>query len=42
MHKDNQALIFEITREGRIGYSLPELDVPELDLSDSIAKRICS
>lgn len=33
MHKDNQALIFEITREGRIGYSLPELDVPELDLS---------
>ena len=34
MHKDNQALIFEITREGRIGYSLPELDVPELDLSD--------
>ena len=34
MHKDNQPLIFEITKEGRIGYSLPELDVPELDLSD--------
>src|SRR3954452_22194559 len=34
MHKDNQPLIFELTREGRIGYSLPELDVPELDLSD--------
>jgi len=34
MHKDNQALIFEITREGRIGYSLPELDVPEIDLSN--------
>ncbi len=34
MHKDNQALIFEITKEGRIGYSLPELDVPQLDLSD--------
>jgi glycine dehydrogenase subunit 2 len=33
MHKDNQALIFELTKEGRIGYSLPELDVPELDLS---------
>lgn len=34
MHKDNQPLIFEITKEGRIGYSLPELDVPELDVSD--------
>ncbi|MEK5038737.1 aminomethyl-transferring glycine dehydrogenase subunit GcvPB [Sporosarcina sp. FSL K6-3457] len=34
MHKDNQPLIFEVTKEGRIGYSLPELDVPELDLSD--------
>jgi glycine dehydrogenase subunit 2 len=33
MHKDNQPLIFELTREGRVGYSLPELDVPELDLS---------
>ena len=32
MHKDNQSLIFEITKEGRVGYSLPELDVPELDL----------
>ncbi|WP_186670574.1 aminomethyl-transferring glycine dehydrogenase subunit GcvPB [Sporosarcina sp. BP05] len=38
MHKDNQALIFEITREGRIGYSLPELDVPELDLSNLLPK----
>lgn len=34
MHKDNQPLLFEITQEGRIGYSLPELDVPELDLSE--------
>ncbi|AYC29556.1 aminomethyl-transferring glycine dehydrogenase subunit GcvPB [Paenisporosarcina cavernae] len=33
MHKDNQPLIFEMTKEGRIGYSLPELDVPEIDLS---------
>ncbi|WP_342511384.1 aminomethyl-transferring glycine dehydrogenase subunit GcvPB [Sporosarcina sp. FSL K6-1522] len=33
MHKDNQPLIFELTKEGRVGYSLPELDVPELDLS---------
>jgi len=38
MHKDNQALIFELTREGRIGYSLPELDVPELDLSALLPK----
>ena len=42
MHKDNQPLIFEITKEGRIGYSLPELDVPEVDLSDFIARRLCS
>ncbi|MER2088768.1 MAG: aminomethyl-transferring glycine dehydrogenase subunit GcvPB [Sporosarcina sp.] len=40
MHKDNQALIFELTREGRIGYSLPELDVPELDLSSLLPKGI--
>ncbi|WP_339250520.1 aminomethyl-transferring glycine dehydrogenase subunit GcvPB [Sporosarcina sp. FSL W8-0480] len=36
MHKDNQPLIFEITKEGRIGYSLPELDVPEIDLSSHL------
>lgn len=33
MHKDNQPLIFEITKKGRLGYNLPELDVPEVDLS---------
>ncbi|WP_419958943.1 aminomethyl-transferring glycine dehydrogenase subunit GcvPB [Psychrobacillus sp. BM2] len=33
MHKDNQPLIFEITKKGRVGYNLPELDVPEVDLS---------
>ncbi|KZE40130.1 glycine dehydrogenase [Bhargavaea cecembensis] len=33
MHKENQPLIFEISKEGRIGYSLPELDVPETDLA---------
>ena len=33
MHKDNQPLIFEITKEGRVGYNLPELDVPEVDLA---------
>lgn len=34
MHKDNQPLIFELSTEGRIGYSLPELDVPEVNLND--------
>jgi glycine dehydrogenase subunit 2 len=33
VHKDNQPLIFEITKPGRIGYSLPDLDIPEVDLS---------
>jgi glycine dehydrogenase subunit 2 len=33
VHKDNQPLIFEITKEGRVGYSLPELDIPDVDLS---------
>ncbi|WP_432358629.1 aminomethyl-transferring glycine dehydrogenase subunit GcvPB [Sporosarcina sp. UB5] len=36
MHKDNQPLIFELTKEGRIGYSLTELDVPEIDLSSHL------
>src|SRR3954469_6906641 len=36
MHKDNLPLIFEQTKEGRIGYSLPELDVPEVDLSSHL------
>lgn len=34
MHNENQPLIFELTKEGRVGYSLPELDVPEVDLSE--------
>ncbi|MDF2791334.1 MAG: glycine dehydrogenase [Neobacillus sp.] len=33
MHNQDQALIFESSTPGRIGYSLPEMDVPELDLS---------
>ena len=36
MHKDNLPLIFEQTKEGRIGYSLPDLDVPEVDLSSHL------
>jgi glycine dehydrogenase subunit 2 len=33
MNNQDQALIFESSTPGRIGYSLPEMDVPELDLS---------
>ncbi len=40
MHKDNQPLIFEITKEGRVGYSLPELDVPEVDLSSLLPEGL--
>lgn len=36
MHKDNQSLIFELSKEGRIGYSLPVLDVPETDIEEFI------
>ncbi len=33
MHKDNQPLVFELSREGRVGHSVPVLDVPEVDLA---------
>ncbi len=33
MHNENQPLIFEVSKPGRIGYSLTELDVPEVDLN---------
>ncbi|MBT2754760.1 aminomethyl-transferring glycine dehydrogenase subunit GcvPB [Mesobacillus foraminis] len=36
MHKENQQLIFEMSSPGRIGYSLPELDVPVKKLEDLI------
>ncbi|HYK73397.1 MAG TPA: aminomethyl-transferring glycine dehydrogenase subunit GcvPB [Pseudoneobacillus sp.] len=32
MHNQDQALIFEITKPGRVGYSLPEMDIPTVDL----------
>ena len=38
MHNQDQALIFELTKEGRVGYSLPEIDVPEVDLEDLFLK----
>lgn len=34
MHNQDQKLIFELSVPGRIGYSLPEMDVPELELND--------
>lgn len=40
MHKDNQPLIFELTKEGRVGYSLPDLDVPEIDLADVLPEGL--
>ncbi len=33
MHNQDQKLIFELSTPGRIGYSLPEMDVPEMDVS---------
>lgn len=36
MHKEDQALIFEISKPGRIGYSLPEMDIPEADLYELV------
>ncbi|MED4228642.1 aminomethyl-transferring glycine dehydrogenase subunit GcvPB [Neobacillus cucumis] len=33
MHNQDQALIFERSTPGRIGYSLPELDIPAVDLT---------
>ncbi|WP_443146800.1 aminomethyl-transferring glycine dehydrogenase subunit GcvPB [Paenisporosarcina sp. TG-14] len=40
VHKENQPLIFEITKPGRIGYSLPELDIPEVDLSSLLPEGL--
>lgn len=36
MSKENLPLIFEMSTPGRIGYSLPELDVPEVDVHQFI------
>ena len=34
MHKEDHPLIFELSTEGRIGDSLPEMDSPEIDLGE--------
>ncbi|MBM7660871.1 glycine dehydrogenase subunit 2 [Bacillus mesophilus] len=36
MHNENQPLIFELSKSGRVGYSLPELDVEEVSLEEVI------
>jgi glycine dehydrogenase subunit 2 len=33
MHNQDEKLIFELSTPGRIGYSLPEMDVPEVEIS---------
>ena len=33
MHNQDQPLIFELSKTGRIGFSLPEMDVPEVDVN---------
>lgn len=40
MNNQDQSLIFEVSKEGRVGYSLPELDVPETDVTDVIDEGI--
>lgn len=39
MHKENQPLIFEVSTPGRIGCSLPEFDVPEVDLLELVPQE---
>ena len=36
MANENFPLIFERSKEGRVGYHLPELDVPETDLAKEL------
>ncbi|WP_099352303.1 aminomethyl-transferring glycine dehydrogenase subunit GcvPB [Fredinandcohnia onubensis] len=36
MNKQDQPLIFELSKPGRIGYSLPDLDVPEINIDEVI------
>lgn len=38
--KHDQALIFEMSRPGRIGYSLPECDVPQTSIDELIPSRL--
>ncbi|EGQ27779.1 MULTISPECIES: aminomethyl-transferring glycine dehydrogenase subunit GcvPB [Sporosarcina] len=40
MHNENQPLIFEMSKAGRVGYSLPELDVPEVDVASILPQPL--
>lgn len=41
MHNDKEkALIFEMSKPGRVGYNLPELDVPEVDVASMLPKHL--
>ncbi|MBO8163169.1 MAG: aminomethyl-transferring glycine dehydrogenase subunit GcvPB [Brevibacillus sp.] len=41
MHNQKEkALIFEISQPGRVGYSLPDLDVPEVDVAALLPKHL--
>ncbi|XJZ26197.1 aminomethyl-transferring glycine dehydrogenase subunit GcvPB [Bacillota bacterium Lsc_1132] len=39
MHNQDQPLIFELTKTGRVGYSLPEMDVPDAPLESLLPKE---
>ncbi|TXK85299.1 aminomethyl-transferring glycine dehydrogenase subunit GcvPB [Paenibacillus sp. N3.4] len=39
MKNDGKALIFEMSHPGRTAYSLPESDVPEMDLNDALPAK---
>ncbi|WNB93568.1 aminomethyl-transferring glycine dehydrogenase subunit GcvPB [Bacillus sp. NEB1478] len=36
MRTEHQSLIFELSKPGRVGYSIPDLDVPEVDVESII------
>lgn len=41
MHNDKEkALIFESSKPGRVGYNLPALDVPEVEVTDLLPKHL--
>ncbi|WP_126427595.1 aminomethyl-transferring glycine dehydrogenase subunit GcvPB [Brevibacillus marinus] len=41
MHKQKEkALIFELSQPGRVGYSLPELDVPAAEVADLLPQHL--
>ncbi|MRX72595.1 aminotransferase class V-fold PLP-dependent enzyme [Bacillus lacus] len=39
MNNQDQALIFELSKPGRIGYSLPEMDIPLSDIGELIPEE---